>query len=130
MDHLSATGYIQVHAYTSFALLPLRDTAVAITDSTGSAIALRLTNSSGQLTEPIAISVPDQSASQNPDSGVQPYTIVDLYAKAPNYEEIEVKGIQVFANVTTDQNLAFIPISELPNAWNQVEIFQTPKQNL
>lgn len=127
---MPATGYIQVYAYTSLARLPLKDAAVAITHPSGSAIALRLTNSSGQLNEPISIAVPEISESQSPDPGELPFTTVDLYAKAPGYEEIEVKGLQVFADVTTDQDLSFIPISELPNAWNQVEIFRTPKQNL
>ena len=44
---MSATGYIQVHAYTSNAQIPLQDVAIAITDPSGKAIALRLTNRSG-----------------------------------------------------------------------------------
>lgn len=127
---LPATGYIQVHAYASNAQIPLKDAAVAITDTNGSAIALRLTNRSGQLDEPVAITVPDLSASQTPNTGVLPFTAVNLYAKLPNYEEIEVENLQVFAGVVTSQNLEMIPLSELPEYWNQVEIFDTPKQNL
>ena len=127
---LPATGYIQVHAYASNAQIPLKDVAVAITDTNGSAIALRLTNRSGQLDEPVAITVPDLSASQTPNTGVLPFTAVNLYAKLPNYEEIEVENLQVFAGVVTSQNLEMIPLSELPEYWNQVEIFDTPKQNL
>lgn len=44
---LSAKGYIQVHAYTSYAQIPLKDVAVSVTDVSGAAIALRLTNRSG-----------------------------------------------------------------------------------
>ena len=127
---MPATGYIQVHAYASNAQIPLKDVAVAITDTNGSAIALRLTNRSGQLDEPVAITVPDLSASQTPNTGVLPFTAVNLYAKLPNYEEIEVENLQVFAGVVTSQNLEMIPLSELPEYWNQVEIFDTPKQNL
>lgn len=130
MIFLSSIGYIQVHAYTSNAQIPLENVAISITDPKGSAIALRLTNRSGQLDVPIPISVPDLSASQTPNSGVIPYTTVNLFAKLTNFEEIEANDIQIFADTVTNQNLEMIPLSELPEYWNQVEIFNTPKQNL
>lgn len=103
---------------------------MAITEPDGTAIALRLTNRSGQLNEPVPITVPDYTASQAPNPGITPYKTVDIYAKLENYEEIEVNGVQVFANTVTNQNLELIPLSELPEYWNQVEIFNTPGQNL
>lgn len=127
---MSSIGYIQVHAYTSNAQIPLKDVAVSITDTSGSAIALRLTNRSGQLDVPIPIIVPDLSASQTPNTGITPFTVVNLFAKLENFEEIEANNIQVFADTMTTQNLEMIPLSELPEYWNQVEIFNTPKQNL
>lgn len=127
---MSATGYIQVHAYASNAQIPLKDVAISVTDTDGSAIALRLTNRSGQLDTPIAITVPDLSAGQTPNTGIIPFTAVNLYAKLENYEEIEAKNIQVFPDIVTNQNLELIPLSELPEYWNQVEIFDTPQQNL
>ena len=127
---MSATGYIQVHAYASNAQIPLKDVAISVTDTDGSAIALRLTNRSGQLDTPIAIIVPDLSAGQTPNTGIIPFTAVNLYAKLENYEEIEAKNIQVFPDTVTNQNLELIPLSELPEYWNQVEIFDTPQQNL
>ena len=127
---MSATGYIQVHAYTSNAQIPLKEVSVAITETTGSGIALRLTDRSGQLPTPIPITVPDFSASQTPNTGIIPYKVVNLYAKLENYEEIEIKNLQVFADTVTNQNLELIPQSELPEYWNQVEIFNTPGQNL
>lgn len=130
MVYLSSTGYIQVHAYTSNAQIPLENVAVSITDTNGSAIALRLTNRSGQLDVPISITVPDLSASQSPNTGLVPYAVVNLYAKLENYEEIEANNVQIFADTVTSQNLEMIPLSELPEYWNQVEIFDTPKQNL
>lgn len=127
---MSATGYIQVHAYTSYAQLPLQNVAVSITDKNGSAIALRLTNRSGTLNEPVTISVPDLSAGQSPDTGIIPYAAVDLYARLENYEEIHVENLQVFPNTITDQNLELIPLSEFPDSFNKSETFQTPNQNL
>lgn len=127
---MPATGYIQVNAYTSNARIPLQDVAVAILDPNGTTIALRLTNRSGQLDAPLAISVPDLADSQRPDPGTTPYRLVKLYAKLENYEEIEASNIQVFPNTMTIQNLELIPLSELPDNYNQVEIFDTPSQNL
>ena len=127
--HLSAKGYITVHAYTSFAQLPLKDVAIAVTATDGTAIAMRLTDRNG-LIVPIEVPVPDRSASLTPQSEEVPFTAVNLYARLKGYEQIEIENLQVFADTTTDQNLEMIPLSELPGAWNQTEIFDTPRQNL
>ena len=127
---LSSTGYIQVHTYTSYAQIPLKDVAVSITDTSGAAIALRLTNRNGALDIPIEISVPDLASSQSPNTGVIPFALVNLYARLNNYEAIEIENLQVFPNTTTLQNLEMIPLSELPKSWNKLEVFDTPPQNL
>ena len=127
---MPATGYIQVHAYTSYAQIPLKDVAVTITDANGDAIAMRLTNRSGLLDAPVSIPTPDFASSQSPDNGVIPFTVVNLYARLSDFEQIEIENLQVFADTTTVQNLEMIPISELPDAWNKAEIFLTPPQNL
>lgn len=127
---LPSTGYIQVHAYTSNARIPLQGVAVTITDLNGSAIAMRLTNRSGTLDTPVAVTVPDRSASQTPNTGIIPYTDINLYARLENFETIEIENLQVFADILTVQDLAMIPLSELPNSFNQTEIFNTPPQNL
>lgn len=127
--HLPSTGYIRVHAFTSDAQIPLKDVAVSVTDPNGNPIALRLTDRSGFI-EPVAITVPDRSASQTPDTGIVPFTSVNIYARLENYEQIEAEDVQVFAGTVTTQNLAMIPLSELPEAWNKAEIFRTTPQNL
>lgn len=91
---------------------------------------MRLTNQSGKLDAPVEIPVPDASAGLSPNTGIIPYSVVNLYARAQNFEQIEVENIQVFVNTITVQNLEFIPLAELPNNWNQVEIFNTPPQRL
>lgn len=127
---MSATGYIQVNAYTSRARLPLQGVAITVTDPAGSAIAMRLTNRSGQLDAPIPITVPDRSASQTPNTGIIPFTNVNIYARTEDYELIEALQVQVFAGTVTEQDLEMIPLSELPNSYNQAEVFDTPAQNL
>ena len=91
---------------------------------------MRLTNRSGTLDTPVEVTVPDRAASQTPNTGVIPFTDVNLYARLENFETIEVENLQVFPGTLTVQNLAMIPLSELPESYNQVEIFNTPPQNL
>ena len=125
---MPAIGYIQVRAYTSRAQLPVEDAAVSVVDESGRLLGLRTTNSSG-LTTPIRLEVPDRSVSQSPGSA-KPFVTVNLYARAEGYEQLLVRGIQVFADTTTYQNLEMIPLSEMPDAWDQTVIYNTPPQNL
>ena len=127
--HLPAIGYITIHAYTSTSQIPLQDVAIAITDPEGDPIALRLTDRNGRIA-PIAIPVPDLSASQRPDTGIIPYTQINIYARKENYEQIEAENVQIFADIVTDQDLQMIPLSELPDSWTKTEIFRTTPQNL
>ena len=126
---MPATGYLRIRAYESYAQLPLQDVAVTVTASDGTAIAMRLTDRNGQIT-PIEIPVPDKSESQSPDPGERPYTVVNLYARLKGYEQVESENLQVFADITTIQNLEMIPLAEFPTAWDQSETFDTPPQNL
>lgn len=129
MIPISATGYIQVHAYTSYAQLPLENVAVSVTTPDGTAIAMRLTDRSGQIT-PIPVPVPDKSESQTPDPDERPFTTVNLYAHLRGYEKIEAENLQLFAGTTTLQDLEMIPLAELPESWSQTVVFDTPPQSL
>ena len=125
---MPAFGYIQVKAYTSRAQLPVEDAAVSVVDDNGRLLGLRTTNSSG-LTTPIRLEVPDRSESQSPGTA-KPFVTVNLYARAEDYEQVLARGVQVFADTVTTQELQFVPLSELPGSRNRVEIFDTPPQNL
>lgn len=127
---LSAKGYIQVRAYTSYAQIPLEGVAISVTDSNGEAIALLLTNRNGTLDIPVEVTVPDFSAGQRPDTDTIPFGVVNLYARLKDYEAIEIENLQIFPDRTTTQNLEMIPLSELPDSFNKLEIFPTPPQNL
>lgn len=127
---MPTAGYLQVNAFESYAQIPLKDVAVTVTDTDGSAIAMRLTNRSGQFDNPIEISAPEQSAGQSPNTGTVPFSVVNLYARLENYEEIYIERLQIFPNTITVQNLELIPLAEFPKAWNKSETFNTPAQNL
>ena len=126
---LSATGYIQVRAYASTAKFPLKDVAITVTSADGTAIAMRLTDRNGMIT-PIEVPVPDKSESQEPEPPEKPFATVNLYARLKGYEQVEAENLQVFADTVTNQNLELIPLSALPNQWDQTVIFNTPPQNL
>ena len=126
---MSAIGYLQAKAYTSRARIPIADAAVSVVDNDGRLLGLRLTDDSGQTT-PIRIQVPDRANSQSPDTGRPAYLPVNLYARAEGYEQILVRDVQVFADTVTVQELAMIPLPELPDSFRPVEIFDTPPQNL
>ena len=53
-----------------------------------------------------------------------------IRARAEDYEQVLVRGVQVFPDTVTTQELQFVPLAELPGSWNRVEIFDTPPQNL
>lgn len=125
-----ATGYLQVRAFASYAQVPLKNVAVAITDAGGAGIALRLTNRSGILDSPVEIAVPERAASQSPDTGIIPFSRVNIYARLKGFEEIFIENVQIFADTTTEQNLELIPLSEFPEIRNESEKFDTPAQNL
>lgn len=126
---MPARGYIQVRAYASFAQIPLEDVAITVTATDGTALAMRLTDKNGKIV-PIEIPTPELSDSQSPGSPEAPFTSVILHARLRGYEQIKVDDLQVFADTVTLQNLEMIPLSELPNQWDQSETFQTPPQNL
>ena len=129
MIKLASTGYITVHAYTSYAQLPLENVAISITTDDGTAIALRITDRNGQI-RPVSIPVPDRSYGLSPNTGEIPYASVNLYARLRGYEQAEYENIQIFPGTTTNQNVELIPLSELPGKWDQTAIFDTPPQNL
>ena len=125
---MSAVGYIQAMAYASRARLPLEDVAVSVVDDEGRLLGLRTTNSSGKTT-PIRLTVPDRAESQSPGQE-KPFVTVNLYARAEGYEQVLIRGIQVFADTVTEQELQLVPLAELPGSWNQVEVYDIPPQNL
>ena len=127
---MPSIGYLQVRAFASSARIPLANVAVSVQTPQGSLLAARLTNRSGMLDAPIPIEVPNRSAGLTPDTGVVPFTQVNLFARKEAYEQIESENIQIFPGVITTQNLPMIPLSEFPNQWDQTEIFNTPPQNL
>lgn len=126
---MSATGYLRLRAYAGQAEFPLRDVAVTVTDSAGSTVAYRITDRSGVI-DSIPLQTPDQGAGTSPNTGMLPFSRVNIYAHLDGYEQVDAEDVQIFPDTVTQQDLIMIPLPELPEKWNQAEIFQTPAQNL
>ena len=126
---MPATGYLRLRAYESYAQLPLKDVAVTVTASDGTAIAMALTDRNGAA-GPISVPVPDLDESLTPDPAERPFALVNLYAHKRGYERVESENLQLFAGTTTIQNLEMVPLSELPGSWSQFVLYDTPPQNL
>lgn len=103
--------------------------SITVTATDGTAIAMALTDRSGKIT-PIALPAPERSASQSPDPGENPFAVVNLNARLQGYEQITVENLQIFADTVTSQDLAMIPLSELPSQWSKSETFDTTPQRL
>ncbi len=126
---LPDTGYIDVLAYTSIAQIPLENVAITVTATDGTALAMRLTDRNGSIS-PIEIPVPALSAGQSPNTGIKPFTAVNLYARLEGFEQVENENLQVFPGTVTRLNLDMIPLSELPSSWDKTAVYDTPAQNL
>lgn len=122
-------GYMTARAYMSEAQLPLSNVAVTIVSSDGTAIAMRLTNRSG-LTEPVAIPTPERSESEQPEENGRPFTDITIYAWKSGFEQVAARNVQVFSGITTIQDLEMVPLSELPDRWDENVLYNTPPQNL
>lgn len=126
---MSEQGYITARAYMSNAQIPLENVAVTILSQDGTAIAMRLTGRSG-LTEPVAIPTPDRIDSEAPEMKVRPFTDLTVHAWKSGFEQVTARNVQVFSGVTTVQNLEMVPLSELPDRWDENVLYDTPPQNL
>ena len=124
-------GYLSVHSFTSAARIPVEGVTFTITQRRAQGVellAVRIADESGRIA-PVAIAAPDEAESQSPGTP-RPFAVVDITADHPEFERILVENVQIFANITTDQDFALIPLAEQPEVFNMTEIFRITPQNL
>lgn len=80
--------------------------------------------------EEVSVPVPDLQAGLSPDTGIQPFTQVNLYARLNGFEQQESENLQVFPDTVTTLNLELIPEPEFPQTFRKQNLFDTPAQNL
>lgn len=120
-------GYFVTHVYTANAQLPIEGAIVVITQD-GRLLATRTTDISGK-TAPLAVPTPDESVSLSPGT-VKPFAVIDAVVDHPEYIGVSARNIQIFPGVTTQQDFQLVPITLLPENWDQTENLNTPPQNL
>ena len=126
-----AEGYIIAQVYTSRGVIPIKDASVNVTqekDNKRVLVGVRKTDENGKTT-PITVKAPDEELSLLPGLGT-PFAVCDIQIEHPNYYTIFIKDVQIFANITSIQNAAIIPIEEGVNTKNAVETFEVLPQNL
>lgn len=124
-------GFLSVHSFTSAARLPVGGVTFTVTQRRPEGVellAVRIADESGRI-EPLSIAAPDEAKSQSPGTAA-PFAVVDITADHPEFERIIVEDVQIFANITTDQDFALIPLAEQPEVFNMTEIFRITPQNL
>lgn len=127
-----AEGYFVAHVTTSNALIPIEDATVLVWRMSAQGgrelLGVRRTDSSG-ITAPVTVTTPALENSLSPEQGI-PFAQVDVSVDHPNYLRILAENVQIFPETTTDQDFELIPISVLPDSWDETELFRTPPQNL
>lgn len=130
---MAQQGSFIARVYTSNGSIPVAGATVIVTRHTPNQakpelLGLQITDGSG-LTKPITIPTPDTSLSQQPGNGIG-WSTVDVSAHHPRYEQILVRGVQIFPGVETIQNFQLIPLALHPEVWNRSESFDVPPQDL
>ncbi|MDD3165432.1 MAG: spore cortex-lytic protein [Oscillospiraceae bacterium] len=130
---MPSQGTLDAHVYTSDAVLPIEDAAIAVyqthADGGQTLLSVRRTDENGMISA-IPIDTPPIAESQTPGTP-QPFTAVTLIADHPDYEIVKVETIPIFQNVATLQNIMLIPLPLDPAPISETtEVFQIPPQNL
>lgn len=124
-------GQLRIRTYASRAILPLRDSTVAIeTENSGTTdlLAVRRTDESG-LTPYISIETPDLSNSQSPDQA-RGWTNVTLVVSHPQYKSVIIRDVQIFPGIISQQAVEMIPLEQMPDGNDLLQQFTIPPQEL
>ena len=119
-------GYLKANIYTANRLFPIPGAEFTVYRN-GEVIAFRISNKSGAV-DTVAIASPDKDLSEVPGN-VAPYSVVDITVKAPGFEPLIYKGVQVFSGETSVLNVDMIPSADNPDLNKPGEINIKP-QNL
>lgn len=102
-------GKLQVNVTSSITSRPIEDATIAIslTGNPSNVVEIIKTDTVGQTIE-VELPAPKLEYSLEP-SAEQPYSEYTIMIKAPEYESMTVKGVQVLPYITAIQNSALLP---------------------
>ncbi len=128
---MASTGFLTVRISTSDAELPIQDATVTVTQDTPGGVdllAVRISDRSGVVPN-IAIATPALSESLSP-GGPVPYAVVDVTVDHPGYDRALIENVQLFAGVQSQQDIALVPQSRTPEAFNMTDVVNITAQDL
>ena len=126
---MASTGTIEFRVFTSNANLPVEGAVVIVRkqDPPGELLGILITDESG-LTRPLMIAAPDVSLGQTPEETGQPWLNLQILVEHPDYEEVSLRGVQLFPGILTVQNVQLLPDQYLDPEEDDLQEFNTTPQ--
>lgn len=121
-----------VRVFTSRAQIPVPGASVAVTypASSGmhSLIALRQTDESGRIPL-LTLPAPPRDDSQHPGDP-RPFSVCDVWVEHPGFTMVHLEHMQLFAGITTVQDVALLPLPEQPENTDEAQVINITPQPL
>lgn len=125
-------GFIKVELFTAREVVPVSGGNIFILKSTSVDFDKGhiLTTDSSGITKILEVDTPDIELSKNKDSDQIPYSVYDLYIRAPGYKDAVVEGVQVFSNEVSIQQIEMIPTTKEREFLEELEHNYIPPHQL
>lgn len=125
-------GFIKVELFTAREVVPVSGGNIFILKSTSVEFdkGRILTTDSSGITKILEVDTPDIELSKNKDSEQIPYSVYDLYVRAPGYKDAVVEGVQVFPNEVSIQQVEMIPTTKEREFLEELEHNYIPPHQL
>lgn len=115
------TGNLIIQVRDANEAVPLSGVRVRVMDSTGKVLYDLTTDESGD-TKQISLETVDRSLSLDPNYKGTPYTSYDLLIEAKGYNNLHIRGVQIFDGENAIQPVSLIPMLEHQRIANTYEI--------
>lgn len=129
MSENAPYGYIKVKVMTGNGAYPVENATVAIKKSGDEKSFKVLVSDSDGDTEKVAVIAPREILSEQP-FGERPYNTFDIYVSKDRYYTNVYKGVQVFADTVSLQNVYMLPLPEEGGIANEERVFVITPHNL
>ena len=126
---MASTGTIQFRIFTSNASIPVEGATVIVRqqDPPYELLGILTTDESGQ-TRPLTIAARDVALGQTPESLVEPWVGLTVQVEHPEFEQVQLNGVQLFPGILTVQNVQLLPLQEFDTEQNHEQQFDFTPQ--